>query len=345
MEPPVRRKRYPGTHPRRLEEKYKELRGDPEALARAEARGQTPAGRHRPILLDPILAWLDPQPGQILVDCTLGGGGHAAALAERLAPGRLIALDLDKAELARTMARLEPQELPITAHAMNFAGLPKVLEAEGLRGVDGLLADLGVSSMQLDRPERGFSLKNDGPLDMRLDASRGQPASEWLARQTVEGLAELLMAYGDEPAALPIAEAVVEAFHGKRPPRSTRALAGLVARALGLDPATRQASAFKAHPAARTFQAIRMAVNREPDNLTALLRVLPAHVLPGGRVAFLTFHSGEERLMKAALTEPRWEAITLDLRPSADEVASNPRARSARLQVARRALDAHAATA
>lgn len=339
--PPPRRKRYPGTHPRRLEQKYKELRGDPAALERAESRGQTPAGRHRPILLDAIVAWLDPQPGDQMVDCTFGGGGHSAALAARLQggtpPGRLVALDLDKAELARTLERLAPLGLPISAHAQNFAGLPKVLDGLGLPQVQGLLADLGVSSMQLDRPERGFSLKHDGPLDMRLDASRGLPAREWLARQTPAVLTETLSTFGDEPDAELLGVALAAAFSGPRPPRTTRELAALILRVKGLEPRSKQISAFKAHPAARCFQAIRMAVNRETENLSALLRVLPERVAPGGRVAFLTFHSGEERLVRAALSqEAHWEAVSLDQRPSADEVASNPRARSARLHTARR---------
>ena len=333
----TRRVRYGGTHPRRTEDKYKELRGDPEAVARAEARGHTPAGRHRPIMLAEVIAALAPQPGEVLVDCTLGFGGHAEALARAIQPGgRVIALDLDTDMLPRTTARLGSLGLRVTTHAMNFAGLPKVLATEGVTHVDGLLADLGVSSMQLDTGERGFSLKHDGPIDMRMDRSRGKPAAEWLRGQSAEGLAEILFELGEEPAADRVASAIALAFQRRSPPTRTRELVAIVLSALGIDPKRREASAFQAHPAARTFQAIRMAVNREVENLQALLRSLPGLLNPGGRVAILTFHSGEERLVRKALKESlvagTFGTVQVEgLRATREEVGQNPRARSARL--------------
>jgi 16S rRNA (cytosine1402-N4)-methyltransferase len=338
---PPRRQRYRGTHPRKLDEKYKELRGDPAAVARAAERGQTPAGQHRPIMVSEIVAALAPAPGQIVVDCTLGWGGHTEVLAHAVAPGgRVVALDLDKDELERTRVRLEG--LAVSIHAMNFAGLPKVLTAEGLSGVHGLLADLGVSSMQLDRPERGFSLKHNGPLDMRMDRTRGAPASAWLKARNVDELTALLTDFGDEPDAERVAAAIVAAYASERPIVRTRDLVKVVLRAKGLDPDSKQVSAFKAHPAARTFQAIRMGVNRELENLAALLRVLPAALLPGAKAAIMSFHSGEERLIQAAFAKGVAEGTYVSAdrdgrRAGPDEVAQNPRSRSARLFVATRA--------
>ncbi len=292
-------------------------------------------------MLDEILAFLAPEPGAVLLDCTLGYGGHTEALAERVAPGgRVIALDLDRTEMARTLARLDG--LPVKGHATNFAGAAKVLELEGASGVDGLLADLGVSSMQLDRPERGFSLKQNGPLDMRMDQTRGKSAAEWLAGRDAASLADALLTLGDEPDAEDVALAITQAFESPSPPRTTRDLVRVVLRAKGLDPKTKQTSAFQAHPAARTFQAIRMAVNRETDNLDALLRVLPALMLPAGRVALLTFHSGEETRVRAALEKGLdsgvWATATLTgAKATLAEIAQNPRSRSARLFTASRA--------
>ncbi|MBT9560540.1 MAG: 16S rRNA (cytosine(1402)-N(4))-methyltransferase RsmH [Myxococcales bacterium] len=340
---PPRRPRYAGTHPRRFGEKYKELQGDPDAVARAIERGQTPAGQHRSIMLDEIVAFLAPEPGATLLDCTLGYGGHTEALARRVDPGgRVIALDLDRTEMARTLARLDG--LPVKGHATNFAGAAKVLELEGVSGVHGLLADLGVSSMQLDRPERGFSLKQNGPLDMRMDQTRGTPAADWLRERNPAALADVLLTLGEEPDAERVALAIAQAFRSPSPPRTTRDLVRVVLRAKGLDPKTKQSSAFQAHPAARTFQAIRMAVNRETDNLDALLRVLPALLRPGGRVALLTFHSGEEKRVRAALEKGLaagvWATANLTgARATSDEIAQNPRARSARLFTAQRAAE------
>ena len=191
----TRRPRYPGRNPRRFDEKYKEL--NPERYAaevqKVLASGKTPAGTHRPIMVEEVLRCLQPAPGEVAVDCTLGGGGHAQAILERVQPGgRLIGLDVDPFELPRTEARLRAAGFgpdAFVARHGNFAGLPQVLAAEGLVGVDLIIADLGVSSMQIDNPSRGFSYKEPGPLDMRMNPSHGEPASQLVARLSEEKLA------------------------------------------------------------------------------------------------------------------------------------------------------------
>jgi 16S rRNA (cytosine1402-N4)-methyltransferase len=289
-------------------------------------------------MLAEILAALAPRPGEVVLDCTLGHGGHAEALARAAAPGgRVIGIDLDAEEQARTVQRLAQLGLAVSAHHTNFAGLGNVLKAEGLAGVDCLLADLGVSSMQLDRPERGFGFKHDGPLDMRMDRSRGKTAAELLAGADAQTIAGWLRDYGDEPRADAIADAVVRAR-----PEGTRELAEIVLRAHGLDPRRfRKTNARAKHPAARVFQALRMVVNREAENLDALLRALPYVLNPGGRAAILTFHSGEETRVRRALEAAQAAGLLghtdlAGLTPSRAEVHDNPRARSARLFTATR---------
>jgi 16S rRNA (cytosine1402-N4)-methyltransferase len=201
--PHKRRPRYPGKNPRRFAEKYKEL--NPERYAsetqKVIASGKTPAGSHRPIMVGEVLRCLAPQPGDVAVDCTLGGGGHAQAILERVQPGgRLIGLDVDPLELPRTEARLRAAGFAadsFVARLGNFAGLLQVLSAEGVDGADLILADLGVSSMQIDNPIRGFSYKEPGPLDMRMNSSRGEPASALLARLSEAQLALLLTENAD----------------------------------------------------------------------------------------------------------------------------------------------------
>lgn len=335
-----RRKRYAGTHPRRFHERYKELDAAkyPDQVKKIRAQGRTPAGAHVPIMLAEVMAALAPAPGETVLDCTLGHGGHAEALARAIGPqGRAIGIDLDAQEQARTVARLAGLGLTLHAHHTNFAGIGNVLREEGLAGVDCLLADLGVSSMQLDRPERGFGYKMDGPLDMRMDQSRGKPASELIASTDAETLAGWLRDYGDEPHAERIAEAMA-----KQKPVRTRELANLVLLANHMDPRRfRQSSARDKHPAARVFQALRMVVNREAENLDALLRALPYALNPGGRAAILTFHSGEERRVRAAFeaAATAGQLVSENLegaKPSREEVYGNPRSRSARLFTAKR---------
>ena len=307
-------------------------------------RGDTPAGTHLPVLLEETLAALRPAPGEIVLDCTLGRGGHARALAARVgAAGRVIGLDRDAEELAQTVERLAKEGVAIRTHHLNFAGAARAVAAEGLEGVDCVLADLGVSSMQIDRAERGFSFKEDGPLDMRMDRSRGLPASQWLAAADAASIARTLRDHGDEPAADAIAAAIAVRLADGRPFATTRDLAEVVMRAQGVDPRTwRQANAFQRHPAARTFQALRIAVNREDEALAQLLRDLPWILRPGGRAAVIAFHSGEEDRVAAAFAKGLADGLFASvaetaLQPSLDEKRLNPRSRSARLRWAVRA--------
>lgn len=342
---PPRRKRYRGTHPRRFEERYKELNPEKYASeqAKVRAQGRTPAGTHVPVMLNEVLAALKPSPGRVYLDCTLGFGGHAQAIGALVAPAPVIGLDLDAEEQARTRARLAALGITLHAHHGNFAGLAKVLKAEQIAGVDLLLADLGVSSMQLDRPERGFSFKHEGPLDMRMDRSRGQTAAEMLAAADEETLVRWLSDFGDEPRAAAVARAIVQA-RALRPLATSRDLAEVVMRALGVNPRRyKRRGPADTHPAARTFQALRMAVNRELENLEQFLRDLPWVLNASGRAAIITFHSGEERRVRAALQAGLEaghfsEAELAGQAPQSREVFDNPRARSARLFWAQRAV-------
>jgi len=317
--PPVtphrRRPRYSGRNPRRFEEKYKEH--DPQryadTVAKVLAAGKTPAGTHRPIMVAEILAALAPQPGELAVDCTLGYGGHARELLARVQPGgRLLGLDADPIELPRTEARLRAAGFgseTFMAVRSNFAGLPQALAAANLTGADCILADLGVSSMQLDDPIRGFSLKFDGPLDMRMNPHRGFPASVLLEKTSAVALAKLFEENADEPRANELA-----------PARLGRDEADLTVR--------------------RVFQALRIEVNDEFSALDMLLRYLPACLNPSGRVAILTFHSGEDRRVKkafeAGLREGLYSGIAHEvIRPTPDERHDNPRSSPAKLRWAR----------
>ncbi len=339
-----RRSRYKSTHPKTFEEKYKELAADPDAIAKAKARGSTPAGTHLPIMVKEILEALSPLAGAKILDCTLGWGGHAAELARAAGPnGSVIGLDRDGEELARTEARLRDSDVIIITRQTDYAGALPVLKSLGLDGVDALLADLGVSSMQLDRPERGMSFKTDGPLDMRMDRSRGRTAAEWLANASEAEIAGALVRFGDEPDAARIAAALAALAAQGRSPKTTSELASAVGVAKDLGEGRfLKKDASSRHPAARTFQALRIAVNAERESLTRLLQDLPALVRPGGRAAFLTFHSGEEKLvadsLRAQAAAGLWRGpLAEPRRPSPEEVRENPRARSARLWRAVRA--------
>ncbi|MGE3191109.1 MAG: 16S rRNA (cytosine(1402)-N(4))-methyltransferase RsmH, partial [Vicinamibacterales bacterium] len=277
-EPPparARRPRYPGRNPRVFHDKYKELNPDryPGDVEKILASGKTPAGSHRPIMVDEVLECLRPAPGDVAVDCTLGGGGHARALLERLQPGgRLIGLDLDPFELPRTEAALRKAGFgpeAFVAHHGTFAGLPRALAAHDATEADIILADLGVSSMQIDNPDRGFSYKAPGPLDMRMNPARGEPASRLLARLDEARLARLLDDNADEPHAAVIAHLLVE-----HQPATTHALERVVRMGLtAMDPGLTKTDVKMS--VRRTFQALRIAVNDELPALDALLRVLP----------------------------------------------------------------------
>lgn len=337
--PHRRRPRYAGKNPRRFADKYKEHgpATDPATISKVLASGKTPAGTHRPIMVAEILQFLAPAPGQIAADCTLGYGGHSQEILARLQPGgRLIGLDADPLELPRTEARLRALGYgPETFQAVrsNFAGLPKALADHGLsEGVDLILADLGVSSMQIDNPERGFSLKENGPLDMRMNPQRGQPARAWLARLSAENLAELLIQNADEPFARTLADALAG-----RDIATTRELADAV-RAL-LPHQGRETVELSVR---RVFQALRIAVNDEFSALDSLLRHLPLCLKPGGRVAILTFHSGEDRRVKKAFEAGHRDGLYAEIaheiqRPTPEEQRSNPRSAPAKLRWAIRA--------
>ena len=348
-EPPVRmrRPRYPGRNPRRFDEKYKEL--NPERYAaevqKVLASGKTPAGTHRPIMVEEMLRCLQPAPGEVAVDCTLGGGGHAQAILERVQPGgRLIGLDVDPFELPRAEARLRAAGFgpdSFVARQGNFAGLPHVLAAEGLSAADLIIADLGVSSMQIDNPARGFSYKEPGPLDMRMNPSHGEPASQLVARLSEEKLAALLTENADEPYA-----GLIATLLKQQPVDTTHAVERLVRNGL-----------TSAHPnmaktdvkmsVRRTFQALRIAVNGEFSALDALLRALPNSLAPGGRVVILTFHSGEDRRVKKAFQAGYRAGVYADIadeviRSRKEETFSNRRAAAAKLRWAVRArLEQH----
>jgi 16S rRNA (cytosine1402-N4)-methyltransferase len=302
-------------------------------------RRSTPAGQHRPVLLAEVLEALDPQPGMVAVDCTVGRAGHAAEMLKRIGPqGRLIGLDLDADNLVHAKERLEEIGHPFTLHHANLAGLAQILSVEGIAGVDGLLADLGMSSMQVDDPERGFSYVRDGPLDMRMDQSRGRTASEILATIPEEKLRHALQELGDEPDADKIARAIVAARPNgalKRTTDLTRiVMAATQTTAWRLHP---KRDKWVLHPAARTFQALRILVNRELANLQQLLRLLPTCLNPGGRAAIISFHSGEDRLVKTAFRDGLREGVYQSVsdepaRAGWSERAENPRSRSAKLR-------------
>jgi 16S rRNA (cytosine1402-N4)-methyltransferase len=337
-----RRARYGGKHPRRFADKYKEHAPEryPELVARVRERGATPAGQHVPVLAEEVLAALAPRPGERGVDATRGFGGHAERLLERLAPhGRRLALDCDPAECARTRERLlgrgfrEPE---LVVRRTNFAGLGAALAELGWSdGVDFLLADLGVSSMQLDDPRRGFGLREDGPLDMRMNPRRGPSAAQWLEAVPLERLIRVLADNADEPRAERIARAL-DARRGRL--ATTGELARAVREALAdvhdeerLDASVR-----------RVFQAVRIEVNDELGALESLLRQLPGALRRGARVALISFHSGEDRRIKLALRQGLaagvFASVTPEpLRASSAERRSNPRSAPAKLRCAVRA--------
>jgi len=344
--PHRRRPRYPGRNPRRFEERYKERDPDrfPETVAKVVSSGRTPAGSHRPVLVEEILETLLPEPGLVAVDATLGHGGHAAELVPRLLPGgRLIGLDADPLELPKTEARLRGLgfgEEALIVRRSSFAGLPKVLGELSLPAVDIVLADLGVSSMQLDDPARGFTFKADGPLDMRMNPSRGLSAADLLARISKDRLEALLCENSDEPHATEIAGALVAAC-ARAPITTTLALAAVVREALSALPA-RVRDEEGDDPVRRTFQALRIEVNDELGALRTLLAALPSCLAPGGRVAILTFHSGEDRLVKKAFQAGARTGIYAGwsrdpVRPGPEELRANPRSRAAKLRWAVRA--------
>ncbi len=344
--PHQRRVRYSGTHPRQFAEKYKELNPGAHAaeVEKVMQRGQTPAGMHRSICVQEILDVLNPQAGETGLDATLGFGGHTLALLPRVLPGgHMVGLDVDSIELPRTRERLraagyEPPVLVL--HHSNFSEMSQFVPP-GEAGFDFVLADLGVSSMQIDNPSRGFSFKVDGPLDLRLDQNQGQSASALLQSVTRAQLSALLTENADEPHAVRLAAALQGQYL-----ETTLQLAELVRATLAqvfkrsMPEEERLAETKKTLQ--RIFQALRIEVNNEFGVLDALLQQLPRCLKPGGRVAILSFHSGEDRRVKKAFQsgerDGTYAAVAPDpMRASFEERRANPRASSAKLRWAVRA--------
>lgn len=329
--------------------------------------------RHVPVLLQQVLEAIAPRPGMVIVDCTLGLGGHSSELLARILPGgRLIGIDFDQANIDRARKRLagvvgggqaDAAAGPFELFHSNFAGIQKCLAQAGISQVDAVLADLGVASPQIDDPSRGFSYRQDGPLDMRMDASRGAPASDLVNRLSQKELEAALLELGDETDAPQIAALIVQRRQAE-PIRTTRQLMEIVCEAR--DFTIQRAAGAKLHPAARTFQALRILTNREMGNLENLLRVLPQVLRragddrpfvtaadvpvavagsglppPGGVACIISFHSGEDRRVKDAfrtgLRTGLYSQVS-DEPMMADEVEQreNPRSRSAKLRWARR---------
>jgi 16S rRNA (cytosine1402-N4)-methyltransferase len=285
---------------------------------------------HVPVLASEVLAALNPQPGDIVADGTLGGGGHTRVLAERVGPtGYVVAVDRDPQVIAR--AERDLAGWPVQIAQSDFCELPEVLDAAGVPLVQGILLDLGLSSDQLADSERGFSFDADGPLDLRFDPEQGEPAWRLLARLRAETLAQIIFEYGEERFSRRVAQAIVEQRQHD-PIHTARQLAQLVRRCV---PVSKH---HRIDPATRTFQALRIAVNHELTSLEHALTRLPDRLAIGGRLAIISFHSLEDRRVKLALRDdPRLHVLTRKpIRPTEAEVDCNPRASSARMRVAER---------
>lgn len=341
-----RRVRYSGTHPKRFEEKYKEH--DPEKYAdtieRVISKGSTPAGMHISICVNEILDFLQIQPGQQGLDATLGYGGHTRRMLEKLqGKGHMYALDVDPIEIVKTKKRLEDAgygEDILTIKQTNFRNIDKVAEEAGK--FDFILADLGVSSMQIDNPDRGFTYKFDGPLDLRLDPEKGESAAERLREVSYEELVGMFQENSDEPYAEEIATVIMKRNRTKNYVETTTQMKDVIEEALAFVPEKDRKEAVK-KSCQRCFQALRIDVNSEFEVLYDFLEKLPDALRPGGRVAILTFHSGEDRLVKRAFKAGAkagiYSEVSKDvIRPSAEECARNPRARSTKMRWAVKAL-------
>lgn len=339
--PHKRRVRYKGTHPRKFAEKYKE-RSDAETQEKIIAKGGTPAGTHRPIMVTEILEWLDLQPGMTVVDCTLGYGGHTTEILRRLQDptgakhGKLFAFDRDPIESAKTEARVRANgfapESFVVVHD-NYSEIETYVPH-----ADAILADLGLSSMQIDDPSRGFTFKQEGPLDLRMNPQEGEPASQLLARLTQDQLQEILERNSDEPRAKWCAKALKDA-QARKPIETTTEFANAIKVWIKtLSPKTREQEGDT--PIRRAMQALRIEVNNEFASLDKLLAAIPRVLNKDGRVAILSFHSGEDRRVKKAFQlgerESKYSDVTDALRPSFDEQRSNTRSKSAKLRLARR---------
>ena len=335
-----RRVRYKGTHPRKFSEKYKEHNPEKYAdtIEKVIQKGSTPAGMHISIMVPEILEFLQIKPGQQGLDATLGYGGHTRKMLECLqGQGHMYGLDVDPIESEKTKKRLTEAgfgEDILTVKLMNFADIDKLLEVT--EGFDFILADLGVSSMQIDNPERGFSYKVDGPLDLRLNPEKGISAAERLQKISKDELIGMLEENADEPYAEEIAEVVVNEIRKGNKIDTTKKLAELIEKALVYVPKEERKDAVK-KSCARTFQALRIDVNNEFEVLDSFLEKLPLVLKPGGRVAILTFHSGEDRLVKKSFKWHKqlgdYSEIARDVvRPSKEECIRNSRAHSTKMR-------------
>ena len=341
-----RRVRYSGTHPRTYAEKYKEHNPEKyqDTIEKVIAKGSTPAGMHLSIMVEEILEFLGIKPGQIGLDATLGYGGHTTEMLKKLeGKGHVYGLDVDPIEIKKTEKRLADRgfgpEL-FTPINTNFQNIDKVAEEYG--PFDFILADLGVSSMQIDNPERGFTYKYDGPLDLRLNPEEGISAAERLKNVSVDELEGMLIENSDEPYAYEIAKELVSRNKGGKKIETTLDLKNAIEAALRkskeyskLSKKDQEETAKKS--CARVFQALRIDVNNEFEVLYDLLEKLPGALKPGGRVAVLTFHSGEDRLVKKSFKSFKREGIYSEVardvvRPSAKECHRNPRAKSTKMR-------------
>ncbi len=339
--PHVRRKRYSGTHPKKFKDKYKELNPDKYAddVRHIISRGATPAGMHISIMVDEILEFLDIKTGQVGLDATLGYGGHTKAMLEKLeGNGHIYALDVDPIESEKTRQRLENagfgKEI-LTVKLQNFKDIDKIC-AEAGKKFDFVLADLGVSSMQIDNPERGFSYKAEGPLDLRLNPTEGVSGAQRLKELSQGDIENMLRENADEPHAERIAKAIVRWRNQGRPVETTSQLRACIKEALSFLPKNEQTEAVK-KSCQRTFQAIRIEINSEFQVLDCFLEKLPLVLAPGGRVAVLTFHSGEDRLVKKSFKEYKNLGVYSDaardvIRPSAEECLRNSRSKSTKMR-------------
>lgn len=341
----IRRKRYKGTHPKKFHEKYKELNPEKygDTVAKVISKGSTPAGMHISIMVQEILDFLSIEPGQKGLDATLGYGGHTRAMLDCLkGEGHIYGLDIDPIESVKTEKRLREAgygEDILTVVHTNFANIDEVAKNAG--EFDFVLADLGVSSMQIDNPERGFSYKNNGPLDLRLNPEQGESAAERLASIDEEEFVGMLVENSDEPYAKEIASAVFRYMRIEGNVDTTTCLRQIIENALSFIPQKDRKEAVK-KSCQRVFQALRIDVNSEFEVLYEFLDKLPDIVKPGGRIAILTFHSGEDRLVKKAFKQGKkagiYSEISQDvIRPSADECIRNGRARSTKMRYAVRA--------
>jgi len=337
---PGRRVRYKGTHPKAFKEKYKELKPEQyaEDIAKVIQQGKTPAGMHRSICVNEIMDFLKIMPGQIGLDATLGYGGHSGEILKRLAPGGILyAVDVDPFELPLTRDRLAglgfgPEVLIIKK--MNFAGIDQIASEAG--PLNFVLADLGVSSMQIDNPERGFSFKVEGPLDLRLNPKSGKSAAVFLKTVSQDDLENIFATNSDEPFSEQISEAIISARAKGTEISTTKQLQQIIKETLNFLPQTTRTEEIK-KSCQRCFQALRIEVNDEFGVLDKFLEKLPFALARGGRVAILSFHSGEDRRVKKSFQSLFREGIYSEVAPdpiraSAEECNTNPRARSAKLR-------------